>query len=219
VLLPAELPIDSAIALGCTSADTWCARLSAIDAARHRAQSSESARGPPTASPNVRHRGNPSCARVARGSTAPAQDVVFPSSRVPLPASGRSVYSAAPGFPRRVSRLLLPRPVAQPATPPVSAEPLASCQNTPREMVLPIDFNVRDNYVQHSLMHIDPRHTGTVPHNRAHGAAAQNRSPLIKWAAKQENVQPLEMCFFLTPAFIELYRLRVNRDLGGKSLP
>lgn len=127
--------------------------------------------------------------------------------------------------PRRVSStvrsipLLLPRPVAQPATPPVSAEPLASCQNTPREMVLPIDFNVRDNYVQHSLMHIDPRHTGTVPHNRAHGAAAQNRSPLIKWAAKQENVRPLEMCFFLTPAFIKLYRLRVNRDLGGNSLP
>ena len=99
MLLPAELPIDSAIALGCTSANTWCARLSAIDAARHRAQSSGSARGSPTASPNVRHRGNPSCARVARSSTAPAQDVVFPTSQVPLPASGRSVSSALQGSP------------------------------------------------------------------------------------------------------------------------
>jgi hypothetical protein len=50
----------------------------------------------------------------------------------------------------------------------------------------------------------NPNRRATVPHNRAHGAAAQNRSSLIKWAAKQENVQPLEMCFFLTSTFIEL---------------
>jgi hypothetical protein len=28
----------------------------------------------------------------------------------------------------------------------------------------------------------------------------------MKWAAKQENVQPLETCFFLTSTFIELTR-------------
>jgi hypothetical protein len=43
-----------------------------------------------------------------------------------------------------------------------------------------------------------------VSGNRAHGAAVQNRSCSIKWAGKQENVQPLEMCFFLTSPFIEL---------------
>jgi PAS domain S-box-containing protein len=89
----------------------------------------------PQSSPDVRHRGNLSCARVARGSTAPAQDGVFPTSRVPLPASGRSVSSTAPGLPRRVSNTAqsipspLPGPAAQLATPPVSAVPRASCQN------------------------------------------------------------------------------------------
>ena len=31
----------------------------------------------------------------------------------------------------------------------------------------------------------------------------QNRSRSIKWAEKQENFQPKEMCFFLTSTFIE----------------
>jgi len=34
--------------------------------------------------------------------------------------------------------------------------------------------------------------------NRAPGAEDQNRSGLHKWAAKQEKLQPLELCFFLT---------------------
>ena len=42
------------------------------------------------------------------------------------------------------------------------------------------------------------------PRNRAPGAVDQNRSRSIKWAAKQEKFQPLELCFFLTSTFIEL---------------
>src|ERR1700731_1742367 len=34
--------------------------------------------------------------------------------------------------------------------------------------------------------------------NRANGAAGQNRSCSIKWAAKVENFRPREKCFFLT---------------------
>jgi hypothetical protein len=40
--------------------------------------------------------------------------------------------------------------------------------------------------------------------NRAYGAVGQHKSRSIKWAAKQENFQPTEMCFFLTSPFIEL---------------
>src|SRR5258708_2159869 len=43
-----------------------------------------------------------------------------------------------------------------------------------------------------------------LPRNRAHGAARQNRSCSIKWAAKQENFQPKEVYFFFTSTFIEL---------------
>ena len=46
----------------------------------------------------------------------------------------------------------------------------------------------------------------TLPRNRAHGAVGQNKSRSIKWAAKQEKLQPKEMCFFLTSTFIELIR-------------
>jgi transposase len=42
--------------------------------------------------------------------------------------------------------------------------------------------------------------------NRANGAAGQNRSRSIKWAAKVENFRPREKCFFLTFAFIEQIR-------------
>jgi len=47
-------------------------------------------------------------------------------------------------------------------------------------------------------------HRAILPRNRAHGAVGQNRSRSIKWAAKQEKLQPKEMCFFLTSPFIEL---------------
>src|SRR5882762_8493209 len=52
----------------------------------------------------------------------------------------------------------------------------------------------------------NPNHGVAWPCNRAHGAARQNRSRSIKWAAKQEQVRPKEMCFFLTSTFIELTR-------------
>ena len=49
-------------------------------------------------------------------------------------------------------------------------------------------------------------HRAILSRNRAHGAAGQNRSRSIKWAAKQEKFQPEEMCFFLTSPFIEVHR-------------
>src|ERR1700674_2326268 len=52
----------------------------------------------------------------------------------------------------------------------------------------------------------NPNHGVTVPRNREHGAAGQNRSCSIKWAAKQEKFRPRERCFFLTSTFIELLR-------------
>src|SRR6476469_11242097 len=52
----------------------------------------------------------------------------------------------------------------------------------------------------------NPIHGVTSPRNRAPGAVDQNRSCSIKWAAKQEKCQPLELCFFLTSTFIELTR-------------
>jgi len=52
----------------------------------------------------------------------------------------------------------------------------------------------------------NPNHWAKVSSNRAHGAADQNRSCSIKWAAKQEKVRPLQVCFFLTFLFIELTR-------------
>jgi hypothetical protein len=39
--------------------------------------------------------------------------------------------------------------------------------------------------------------------NREYGAEDQNRSCSHSWAAKQEKLQPLEACFFLTSPFIE----------------
>src|SRR5258706_16428753 len=47
--------------------------------------------------------------------------------------------------------------------------------------------------------------------NRADGAASQYRSCSIMWAAKQENFQPAEKCFFLTSPFIELTGCAVKR--------
>src|ERR1700686_1964734 len=56
----------------------------------------------------------------------------------------------------------------------------------------------------------NPNHGVTVPRNREHGAAGQNRSCSIKWAAKQEKFRPRERCFFLTSTFIELLRSSPN---------
>src|SRR5450755_2594584 len=52
----------------------------------------------------------------------------------------------------------------------------------------------------------NPNRGGTLPRNRAYGAAVQNRSRSIRWAGKQEKVRPLQGCFFLTSPFIELIR-------------
>jgi hypothetical protein len=52
----------------------------------------------------------------------------------------------------------------------------------------------------------NPNHGVAWPRNRAHGAVGQNRSRSIKWAGKQENFRPTELCFFLTSTFIELTR-------------
>ena len=70
----------------------------------------------------------------------------------------------------------------------------------------------------------NPNHRGALPRNRAHGAVSQNRSRSLKWAEKQENFQPKEMCFFLTSTFIELSRNffitdRLARAVGRVGLP
>jgi hypothetical protein len=50
----------------------------------------------------------------------------------------------------------------------------------------------------------NPDRWAKLSSNRALGAGDQNRSCSIMWAAKQENFQPAERCFFLTSPFIEL---------------
>jgi hypothetical protein len=52
----------------------------------------------------------------------------------------------------------------------------------------------------------DPNRWAAKLTNRAPGAEDKNRSCSITWAAKQEKLQPLEWCFFLTSPFIELIR-------------
>jgi hypothetical protein len=59
----------------------------------------------------------------------------------------------------------------------------------------------------------NPNRWARAPRNRAHGAAGQNRSRSIKWAAKQEKFQPQEMCFFLTSTFIERSKKPLLRPL------
>ena len=61
----------------------------------------------------------------------------------------------------------------------------------------------------------NPNRWAKASSNRAHGAAVQNRSRSIKWAVKQENVQPADKCFFLTSPFIELpgtYRAEMSHN-------
>src|SRR5260370_17947557 len=50
----------------------------------------------------------------------------------------------------------------------------------------------------------NPNRWAKVPSNRAPGAVGLNRSCSIYRAAKQEKLQLLERCFFLTSTFIEL---------------
>jgi hypothetical protein len=58
----------------------------------------------------------------------------------------------------------------------------------------------------------NPNHRSTVL--REHMARVnQNRSRSLKWAEKQENLQPKEMCFFLTSTFIEQIRSCRRRRL------
>src|SRR5580698_7021005 len=52
----------------------------------------------------------------------------------------------------------------------------------------------------------NPNRWAIVAGNRAPGADGQNRSSSITWAAKQERLQPMRNCFFLTSLFIELTR-------------
>jgi len=52
----------------------------------------------------------------------------------------------------------------------------------------------------------NPNRWVTVPSTRVHGAEIQNGSRSIQWAGKQEKLQPMEKCFFLTSPFIELHR-------------
>src|SRR5258707_13519100 len=61
----------------------------------------------------------------------------------------------------------------------------------------------------------NPNHGVALPRNRAHGAVGQNRSRSIKWAEKQENFRPTEVCFFLTSTFIELTRTGLLARFAG----
>ena len=60
----------------------------------------------------------------------------------------------------------------------------------------------------------NPNRWAIVAGNRAPGADGQNRSSSITWAAKQERLQPMRNCFFLTSLFIELTRTWHRRILG-----
>src|SRR3984893_14972263 len=64
----------------------------------------------------------------------------------------------------------------------------------------------------------NPNHRSTVLHEQM-ARVGQNRYRSLKWAEKQENFQPKEMCFFLTSTFIELTSqvgsVQLWRDLGS----
>src|SRR5580692_7832842 len=66
----------------------------------------------------------------------------------------------------------------------------------------------------------NPDRWAKLSSNRALGAGDQNRSCSIMWAAKQENFQPAERCFFLTSPFIELIRRSqgIKTSIQRKSL-
>jgi hypothetical protein len=50
----------------------------------------------------------------------------------------------------------------------------------------------------------NPNRWTTMSSNRVCGAAGQKKLCSITWAEKQEKLQPLEKCFFLTSPFMEL---------------
>ena len=56
----------------------------------------------------------------------------------------------------------------------------------------------------------NPNRWAIVPSTRVHGATVQNRSRSIMRAGKQEKPRPKDVCFFLTSAFIELFRIYWN---------
>src|SRR5438552_8146588 len=102
---PEETPIGSAAARDRASAGTFSVSPSATDAARHRAQSSESIPEPPAASPGVRHRENPSCVPAVRDWIAPALNAAFLTSDLRLLAARVSASNTAPAFPKLVSNI------------------------------------------------------------------------------------------------------------------
>ena len=59
----------------------------------------------------------------------------------------------------------------------------------------------------------NPNRWVATPSNRAHGEAGQDRSCSFKGAAKQEKIQPTEVCFFLTSPFREQTRHLGFRDI------
>jgi hypothetical protein len=61
----------------------------------------------------------------------------------------------------------------------------------------------------------NPDRWAKLSSNRALGAGNQNRSCSIMWAAKQENFQPAESCFFLTSPFIEPIKHNALGQVGG----
>src|SRR6516162_11855978 len=66
----------------------------------------------------------------------------------------------------------------------------------------------------------NPNRWVLTPGNRALGAEGQNRSCSSKWAAKEENFQPRDRCFFLTFPFIEQtrrHRLKPDAAEGSES--
>src|SRR5260370_42702163 len=63
---------------------------------------------------------------------------------------------------------------------------------------------LRCNQAMKTAQREPPNRWAKVPSNRAPGAVGLNRSCSIYRAAKQEKLQLLERCFFLTSTFIEL---------------
>src|ERR1700740_2798853 len=61
----------------------------------------------------------------------------------------------------------------------------------------------------------NPNRWAKVAGNRAPGADVKNRSSSIKWAVKQEKLQPMRKCFFLTSLFIELTGTWETEPLAG----
>src|SRR5215813_1619992 len=103
---PEVTPIGCSAAPDRASAGTFGALRFATDVAQQRAQK---LRVRPAASPNVRHRGSPSCVLAARHWTGPAPNTMFETCALPLLASrispsnispwrvaGKAVYRALP---------------------------------------------------------------------------------------------------------------------------